>query len=216
MPQKVVCNDCKTILYQGHDLKGSGEIASMYGGKCPTCGKKLATYPINVEIGIASGEELKIILPSQVIKRRVEEKKYKLPPTIESTEEKLIELIEADFLNTFRNGINTLITKFGHYRVSGEIKNVCGHNRIHNGVLLSIRLSLDKGPGEIYRQVTRIVEFNLERNKCIYYEREDPFLTPWRQVDPEDVPLELRRKYQEKLMKRFEILSERLSSESKP
>lgn len=50
MPQKVFCQKCGAVLYQAEELKPPDEIIQMYGGKCPSCGKKLSLIPHNVEI----------------------------------------------------------------------------------------------------------------------------------------------------------------------
>lgn len=50
MPQRVVCDQCNCVLYEGDDLKPPDEILNQYEGKCPGCGKKLSTVPINVEV----------------------------------------------------------------------------------------------------------------------------------------------------------------------
>lgn len=53
MPQRVVCEDCGKILYEGLDLKPPDEIIQRYNGKCPKCGKRLAFVPITVEVEVA-------------------------------------------------------------------------------------------------------------------------------------------------------------------
>lgn len=50
MPQKVLCNACGEILYQGDDLKSPEEIYEMLGGRCPRCGRKISLMPQKVEI----------------------------------------------------------------------------------------------------------------------------------------------------------------------
>ncbi|MEM0313556.1 MAG: hypothetical protein QW056_00465 [Candidatus Bathyarchaeia archaeon] len=50
MPQRVTCNQCGHLLYEGVDLKPPDEIISKYDGKCPKCGRKLALIPVNVDI----------------------------------------------------------------------------------------------------------------------------------------------------------------------
>ncbi|MCW4006931.1 MAG: hypothetical protein NWF04_10140 [Candidatus Bathyarchaeota archaeon] len=50
MPQRVICNDCSFLLYEGPELKPPDEIIHKHGGKCPRCGKKLSLLPINVEV----------------------------------------------------------------------------------------------------------------------------------------------------------------------
>jgi ribosomal protein S27AE len=50
MPQRIICNQCGYLLYEGAELKPPDEILHQYNGKCPKCGKKLAFIPINVEV----------------------------------------------------------------------------------------------------------------------------------------------------------------------
>jgi len=50
MPQKVVCQDCGCVLYDGADLKPPDEIIQKHNGKCPKCGRKLSFIPQNVEV----------------------------------------------------------------------------------------------------------------------------------------------------------------------
>ncbi|HYB93196.1 MAG TPA: hypothetical protein VED00_03535 [archaeon] len=50
MPQKILCNNCGTVLYTGPELKSPDEIIQQYNGKCPRCGNKLFYHPENVGI----------------------------------------------------------------------------------------------------------------------------------------------------------------------
>jgi DNA-directed RNA polymerase subunit RPC12/RpoP len=50
MPQRVLCDKCGAILYEGFELTPPDEIVQRYDGKCPKCGKKLAFSPENVVI----------------------------------------------------------------------------------------------------------------------------------------------------------------------
>jgi hypothetical protein len=50
MPQRVICQGCSYVLYEGAELKPPDEILQQYEGKCPECGKKLSLLPINVEV----------------------------------------------------------------------------------------------------------------------------------------------------------------------
>ncbi|MGB9134831.1 MAG: hypothetical protein WCC63_04515 [Candidatus Bathyarchaeia archaeon] len=54
MPQKVFCQKCNCILYEGAELKPPDEIIQKHNGKCPKCGNKLSLIPINVEVKPAS------------------------------------------------------------------------------------------------------------------------------------------------------------------
>jgi len=50
MPLRVICQKCKSVLYDGKDLKPPYEIIQDYNGRCPNCGKKLSQMPIDFEI----------------------------------------------------------------------------------------------------------------------------------------------------------------------
>jgi NAD-dependent SIR2 family protein deacetylase len=50
VPQRVVCNECHNILYEGAELKPPDEILQLHEGKCPKCGRKLSLLPLNVEV----------------------------------------------------------------------------------------------------------------------------------------------------------------------
>jgi DNA-directed RNA polymerase subunit RPC12/RpoP len=50
LPQKVICEKCGTVLYEGVELKPPDEIIQMHEGKCPKCGKKISFVPKKVEV----------------------------------------------------------------------------------------------------------------------------------------------------------------------
>jgi len=50
VPQRVICQKCGAVLYEGIELKPPDEIIQGYDGKCPKCGKKLSFIPRNVEV----------------------------------------------------------------------------------------------------------------------------------------------------------------------
>ncbi len=50
LPQTVFCQKCHGVLYEGADLKPPDEIIQKHDGKCPKCGKKLSSIPIEVEV----------------------------------------------------------------------------------------------------------------------------------------------------------------------
>ncbi len=50
MPQRVVCQGCGHVLYDGAELKPPDEILQKFEGKCPSCSKKLSLLPIDVEV----------------------------------------------------------------------------------------------------------------------------------------------------------------------
>jgi len=53
VPQKVICEKCGFILYEGSDLKPPDEIIQTHDGKCPKCGKKISFVPKKVEVRAA-------------------------------------------------------------------------------------------------------------------------------------------------------------------
>jgi rubredoxin len=50
MPQRVTCQGCGHVLYEGADLRPPDEILHENDGKCPKCGKKLSFVPIDVNV----------------------------------------------------------------------------------------------------------------------------------------------------------------------
>jgi len=50
LPQITKCKKCGAILYEGKKLKPPYEILDKYSGRCPKCGRKLFSDPINVEV----------------------------------------------------------------------------------------------------------------------------------------------------------------------
>jgi DNA-directed RNA polymerase subunit RPC12/RpoP len=50
MPQRILCEDCNEILYQGSELVPPEEIIRKHDGRCPKCGKKLCFTAEKVEV----------------------------------------------------------------------------------------------------------------------------------------------------------------------
>jgi hypothetical protein len=50
LPQRVICEKCGFILYEGSDLKPPDEIIQTHDGKCAECGKKISFVPKKVEV----------------------------------------------------------------------------------------------------------------------------------------------------------------------
>jgi DNA-directed RNA polymerase subunit RPC12/RpoP len=50
VPQKVICEKCGHVLYEGTELKPPDEIIQTNDGKCPKCGKKISFIPKKVEV----------------------------------------------------------------------------------------------------------------------------------------------------------------------
>jgi DNA-directed RNA polymerase subunit RPC12/RpoP len=55
VPQKVICEKCGFVLYEGSELKPPDEIIQTNDGKCPKCGKKISFIPKKVDV-IAANE----------------------------------------------------------------------------------------------------------------------------------------------------------------
>lgn len=50
VPQRVVCQGCGHLLYEGAELRPPDEIMHEHDSKCPKCGKKLSIIPVNVDV----------------------------------------------------------------------------------------------------------------------------------------------------------------------
>ena len=50
MPQKILCKDCNTILYEGYETIEPQEIISRYNSQCPKCSKKLVFDYEQIEV----------------------------------------------------------------------------------------------------------------------------------------------------------------------
>jgi Zn finger protein HypA/HybF involved in hydrogenase expression len=50
MPQRVQCQKCGSLLYEGIELTPPDEIIQRFDGRCPKCGKKLSFEHGNVNI----------------------------------------------------------------------------------------------------------------------------------------------------------------------
>lgn len=56
LPQAIRCGKCRSILYEGMELKSPFEIIELYEGKCPKCSKRLSSVPIEVKVTRISEE----------------------------------------------------------------------------------------------------------------------------------------------------------------
>jgi len=54
LPQRVNCDRCGAVLYEGEELKSPEEILQMHDGKCPQCGRELSLTPKKIEVKAAS------------------------------------------------------------------------------------------------------------------------------------------------------------------
>jgi len=52
MPQKIICEGCNAILYEGYEVVEPIEIISRYNSKCPKCRKKLEFNYEKIEVYI--------------------------------------------------------------------------------------------------------------------------------------------------------------------
>ena len=50
VPQRVICQGCNHVLYEGAELKPPDEILQKFDGKCPNCSKKLSLLPLDVDV----------------------------------------------------------------------------------------------------------------------------------------------------------------------
>lgn len=42
MPQRILCANCKEVLYDGELLKSPQDVIKKYEGRCPKCKKELS------------------------------------------------------------------------------------------------------------------------------------------------------------------------------
>ena len=56
MPQKIICNSCKEVLYEGDLLKSPQDVIKKYEGKCPKCKKELKFSTEGVDVRPSSGK----------------------------------------------------------------------------------------------------------------------------------------------------------------
>jgi len=204
MPQRASCGKCGEILYEGGDLTPPNEIIQAYDGKCPKCGKKLSFYG-NVKIRPVGEKSKPVPLPGT--KKSGYKEEVKVPLTKELTT-KTSEYLQENFLETFKNGINALIEKFGLFDISQEITKVGGYRWVRENVIQGIFVSLD---AETYQGAEHALKVDLITKSCAYYER-DAF-SLWGEVKPKDVPLGTRKKYRDKVIKKLEILAELLEKD---
>jgi ribosomal protein S27AE len=52
LAQRILCERCGQILYEGTELKPPYEMVETYDGKCPKCRKNLSYIPITVKVSI--------------------------------------------------------------------------------------------------------------------------------------------------------------------
>jgi len=52
VPQRVMCDGCGAVLYEGAEVESPFEIIASYDGKCAECGRKLSSTPLRVDVKI--------------------------------------------------------------------------------------------------------------------------------------------------------------------
>ena len=50
MSQRVICHECRYVLYEGNEFNSLNGIISQYSGICPKCDRKLSSLPMDVEV----------------------------------------------------------------------------------------------------------------------------------------------------------------------
>ena len=54
MPQRVICHECRYVLYEDNEFNSLNGIILQHAGTCPKCDRKLSSLPINVEVKSAN------------------------------------------------------------------------------------------------------------------------------------------------------------------
>jgi hypothetical protein len=208
MPQRVTCNDCGHILYQGLDIKPPDEISQMYNGKCPQCGRTLSIIPTTVQVQPYSGEKIEIIT---VNIPKFEKPGYVFPvnPTLQPS----LAQIEANFLATAVNELYEIMKIFDLSEITRDIPKIGGRIISHDRQFMAFRLSLDD---DSYVNADHVIELNFVHNSSTYLERKksDEFLQ-LKKEDPIYVPIEKRKEYQRILKQKFKKLAKILSENQK-
>lgn len=50
LPQRILCEKCGAVLYEGMESISPYEIIKGYGGRCPRCGEELSSVPTDFEV----------------------------------------------------------------------------------------------------------------------------------------------------------------------
>ncbi len=209
MPQRVTCNGCEHVLYEGPELKPPDEIIHEYNGKCPKCKRELSLFPIKVNVIPAYTENKPKSKPGPT--KTTKEQPYK-----ERSSEEYPQLY-VDFTVIACNAINTIIDRFGLYKdadtppipynlLSGMEKIGCVTPIPKlNSSISRIRLSLDT---DRYSDANCVLEIIFLRSHahCAYYLERTKHPFTWEKIEPNSLPSELRYKYQGTMFKKFEKL----------
>ena len=62
MPVKIVCQQCKAVLYENPELVSPRDIIDKYDSKCPKCSAPLSFDPLKLTISVCENEEKKGLL----------------------------------------------------------------------------------------------------------------------------------------------------------
>lgn len=206
MPQRVFCNGCGHILYEGPELKSPDEIIHDYNGKCPKCERELSLFPIKVNVTPLYTYNKPKSKPGST--KKTGEQPYK---EIEYTKSKI------DFTVTACNAINAIIDNFGLYKdvdtppISHDL--LSGMEKIGcvtpipklTSPISRIRLSLDT---DRYSDANCVLEIIFRRSHayCAYYLERTKHPFTWAKIEPNSLSSELRYKYQGTIFKKFEKL----------
>lgn len=58
MPLRVFCSGCGTTLYESFEIEQPREIVNQHNGRCPECGRVLASNPQTIVIKANFASEL--------------------------------------------------------------------------------------------------------------------------------------------------------------
>ena len=50
VPQRIMCEGCGAVLYEGDEIKSPFEIIETCSGRCVKCHRKLSSIPVRVDI----------------------------------------------------------------------------------------------------------------------------------------------------------------------
>jgi hypothetical protein len=206
MPQRVACNGCGHVLYEGRKLKSPDEIIHEYNGKCPECERELSLFPIDVNVTPLYPDNKPKSKP--VSTKKTEEQPYK---KIEYTQPKI------DFTVIACNAINAIIDRFGLYKdvdtppisydLLSKIEKIGCVRPIPKltSPISRIKLPLDT---DCYSDANSVLEIIFLRSHahCAYYLERTKHPFAWAKIEPNSLPSELRYKYQGTIFKKFEKL----------
>jgi hypothetical protein len=62
LPVKIICQQCKAVLYENPELVSPRDIMDKFDSKCPKCSALLNFDPANLTISVSEPEERKGLL----------------------------------------------------------------------------------------------------------------------------------------------------------